>query len=110
MVKITVMISSTHDHSWFERNDGIHSNTINSINVVTNAVDAVELYWYTSPLLVKNSANKPIAPSTYTDARINRKYKNKTKHIPYKNNDLSIVVVVVVVLTLGIVKKIFLFN
>lgn len=63
MVRMTVMISSTHDQSWFERNDGMHRSMINSINVVTNAVDAVELYWYTSPEWVKNNPNKPIAPS-----------------------------------------------
>lgn len=67
MNRMAVMTNSTHCHTWFDRNDGMHSSMISSINVVMNAVDAVELYSYTRPLLVKNSANKPIAPNAYPE-------------------------------------------
>lgn len=59
------MMSSTHDQIWFDRNDGMQHSMINSINVVTKAVDAVELYSYTRPESVISSANKPMAPNAY---------------------------------------------
>lgn len=78
MNRMAVMTNSTHDHTWFDRSDGMHSSMINSISVVMNADDAVELYSYTWPVLVKNSANKPIAPNAYAQPAKNN---NHQKHI-----------------------------